>query len=81
MTAMHLAALGEIIGIHSARLIATGAVDADGRPILRTESAPVRPGESFDADPVTAAMLIRAKAAARAGSQEVEEAIRRAAEG
>ena len=81
MTAMQLVALAEILGQRGARQIATGETDADGAPIFRTEAAPILPGESFTAEPATAAVLIRAKAAAPAGSEEAEAAIARAREG
>lgn len=80
MTAMQLVALAEILGQRGARQIATGETDAEGAPIFRTEAAPILPGESFSAEPVTAAALVRAKAAAPAGSEAAEEAIRRSRE-
>lgn len=81
MTAMQLVALAEILGQRSAHQIATGETDAEGAPIFRTEAAPILPGEAFTADHTTAAALIRRRAAAPAGSEAAEEAIRRAREG
>jgi len=80
MTAMQLVALGEIFGQRGARQIATGETDAEGAPIFQTVAAPILPGEAFTADPITAGALIRAKAAAPAGSEEAEAAIARARE-
>lgn len=77
---MNLIALGEILGMKGARQIATGETDADGAPAFRTDAAPILPGEAFTADAVTAAMLIRNRAAAPAGSEEAEAAIARARE-
>lgn len=77
----NLIALAEILGQRGAHQIATGETDAEGAPIFRTESAPILPGETFTADHATAAMLIRSRAAAPAGSEAAEEAIRKALEG
>ncbi len=77
---VQLVALAEILGQKGARQIATGETDAEGAPLFRTEAAPVLPGEAFTAEPATAAALIRAKAAAPAGSEAAEETIRKARE-
>lgn len=77
---MNLIALAEILGHKGARQIATGETDAEGAPIFQTVAAPILPGEAFTAEPATAAALIRAKAAAPAGSEAAEEAIRRSRE-
>lgn len=78
---MNLIALGEILGQKGSTQVAIGDVDENGTPIFRTESAPILPGEAFTADHATAAALIRNRAAAPAGSEAAEEAIRKAREG